>query len=265
MKNVTPLFLIVAFFITTAATAATTQMCRKQYANGNAPVIINKSLADETTDLCFSEFAIKYSGKSRTPLWSAEFLTKERVSQAACLVRKDAFHEETRLSEDQRSTLEDYKRSGWDRGHMSPNHDMSTKTAQRESFSLANIVPQSPPVNQKIWRKIEGGVRAEVQAGRSLYVITGPIFDGEELEILNDRVLIPSSVFKAVYDPNTGEGAAYIATNEKDDKGTHYSKATISKLEAMIGINLFPDMSVQNKMRMMMLPTPDAEAVCMEK
>lgn len=263
MKRITTFLLLFALSLVTFA--ATPTQCQKQYANGKAPVFINKDLADEAVSLCFSEIAVMHSGKSRTPLWSAEFLTNERISQAACLKRKDSFHEELKLPAEQRATLDDYKKSGWDRGHMSPNHDMSTLTAQKESFSLANIVPQSPHVNQRIWKKIEDGVRAEVQSGRNLYVITGPIFDGQDLEILNDRVLIPTSVFKAIFDPNSGEGAAYLATNDKDDNGNHYDQISIAKLEAMIGINLFPDMSTVNKKRMMTLPTPDAEAVCPKK
>nr|WP_278044940.1 DNA/RNA non-specific endonuclease [Moraxella caviae] len=85
-----------------------------------------------------------YSGVSRTPLWAAEHLTRERVTLAASLVREDSFRVESRLPHADRAELRDYSRSGYDRGHLAPNGDMASTSQQYDSFSLATSPHKTP-------------------------------------------------------------------------------------------------------------------------
>ncbi|WP_425953092.1 DNA/RNA non-specific endonuclease [Ralstonia pseudosolanacearum] len=229
--------------------------CAVSYFDGKAPVITNAKLAQETTPLCFSEFAVMHSGISRTPLWSAERLTAERVREARTLERKDSFHAEPLLSRSERSELKDFVRSGYQRGHMSPNGDMTTVESQHESFSLANIVPQNPDNNMHLWAGIETAVRDLAVRRGELFVITGPLFSGGKLSQLNDRVLVPTRLFKLVYDPRAGKGAVYLANNAD---GSDYSVISIAELEEMSGISFITGMSERTKSAKLPLPAPDA-------
>ncbi|TCS34744.1 endonuclease G [Paucimonas lemoignei] len=227
--------------------------CRDQFADGAAPEVIAEKLAAKTRKLCFEGFAVLHSGVSRTPLWSAERLTPARLEQAKTVERKDAFHEEKRIPFWQRAELEDYKRSGFDRGHLSPAGDMPTEQAKFDSFSLANIVPQHPRNNQILWEGIEYSTRELAFERGDLYVITGPIFEGSTLERLNGRVLVPTHLFKAIYDPINKEAGAYVAKNEA---GMAYQVISIEELEARIGIRLFPTMRADIRTKAMALPRP---------
>ena len=40
-------------------------------------------------------------------------------------------------------------------------------------------------------------------------MVTGPIFEGSSLQRINGRVLVPTFVFKAIYDPIRNEAGAY--------------------------------------------------------
>jgi len=233
--------------------------CPEHFAKGAAPEISRSAIKARTKELCFTSYAVMHSGITRTPLWSAEHLTQERIEAGANLPRPpaNAFHAEPRLPAADRAELSDYKRSGYDRGHMSPNHDMPTPEAQRESFSLANIVPQSPWINQNLWAGIEQAVRSRVLQGGELYVITGPLFEGEELGQLNGRVLVPTSVFKAIYDPRRQTASAYVASNDVKARGWNYDTLTIAELERRIGIDLFPGMPEAVKRTPWQLPQPE--------
>lgn len=194
-----------------------------------------------------------HSGISRTPLWSAEHLTAERVAESRKMKRQNAFHPEDRLPHADRAELVDYAHSGFDRGHMSPSGDMPTANAQYESFSLANIIPQDPNNNQQLWASIEESTRNLAHDDGELYVITGPLFEGTSLQRLNGRVLVPTHVFKAIYDPARHAAAAYLAENAR---GREYHVISIAELEQKVGVRLFPHLDANIRESRMELPEP---------
>ena len=152
-----------------------------------------------------------HSALSRGPLWSAEHLVRSNVDAAEQLPRRDSFHAEPQLPFGDRAELTDYVRSGFDRGHMSPNGDMPDRTAQGQSFSLANMVPQVHANNAGIWAGIEAAVRRLALDDGEVYVVTGPAFIGSQISSLKGRVLIPTHLWKVVYSPRRRLAGAYLA------------------------------------------------------
>ncbi|MBL6459552.1 DNA/RNA non-specific endonuclease [Belnapia sp. T6] len=235
------------------AACAAPSACPEHHAGGTAPDIIRPQLAAETRELCFQEYSVLYSGISRTPLAAAEHLTRERVEDARGLQRENAFHEEERLPPGQRARLGDYARSGFDRGHMAPSGDMATPEGQAESFSLANMVPQEPGSNRCLWEGIESAVRELAIQEGDVWVLTGPIFQGEELQRLNHRVLVPTSLYKAVYLPSRREAAVYVAPNAP---GMKWRTVSLTQLRDLAGLNAFPILASEVQGRAMRLPEP---------
>lgn len=227
--------------------------CPEHHPGGAAPDITRPQLASQTRELCFREYSVLYSGISRTPLAAAEHLTRERVQDARRLQRQNAFHDEDRLPPDQRARLSDYARSGYDRGHMAPSGDMATPEGQAESFSLANMVPQAPGSNRCLWEGIESAVRDLALHEGEVWVLTGPIFQGEELQRLNQRVLVPTSLYKAVYVPSRREAAAYVAPNAP---GMSWRTVSLVELRDLAGLNAFPALRPEVQRRAMQLPEP---------
>jgi endonuclease G len=227
--------------------------CLNHFAEQKAPIITKPALQTKTLGLCFEAFAVLHSGISRTPLWSAEYLTRASLRAAREVQREDNFHAEASLPQEDQAQLSDYAHSGFDRGHMSPAADMPTVQAQIESFSLANIVPQNRQNNQLLWAAIESATRHIVQQRGELYVITGPLFEGEQINRINNRVFIPTHIFKAVYDPQAKEAAAWLAPNVE---GNAYQVVSVAELEKRLHINLFPALPDSVKSRTMELPEP---------
>ena len=227
--------------------------CPGHFYAGAAPDLDNPTLAVGARDLCFLAFAVGHSAQTRTPLWSAEHLTRDGVRAARALPREGEFHDEPALPADEAADLGDYRRSGYDRGHMSPNGDMPTAEAQQQSFSLANMVPQAPQLNRRLWAEIEGATRAWAIRAGELYVVTGPVFQGESLQALNGRVLVPTLIYKAVYDPGRDRAGVYLVRNA-DDSG--YAAISVDQLTQLTGIDIFPGIPSSVKAQVTDLPAP---------
>ncbi len=243
----------VALALLPLAAGAAPTACPGHFVGGTAPDLTNPRLAGKAREICHSGYAVLHSGVTRTPLWAAEHLTRGDVEAAAGFERRGAFHAEPGLPADERARLSDYERSGYDRGHMAPSEDMPDPQAQYESFSLANVVPQDPHLNRHLWAGIERLVRGLARERGELHVVTGPVFRGETLEALNGRVLVPTGVFKAVYDPGRGQAAAYLAPNAA---GGEWRLVSLSELQGTTGIDLFPGLPAAAKDRPMDLPSP---------
>jgi endonuclease G len=235
--------------VATAAGPAA-QSCADHFVGGDAPQLTNPKLSAQTHQLCFKLFSVMDSGVTRTPLWSAEHLEAANLAAAQQLSRENSFHPEERLPSGQRAELSDYARSGFDRGHMAPNGDMPDRESQHDSFSLANMVPQNGENNRHLWASIEGAVRKMAKREGDLYVVTGPAFLGSDLQRVGN-VLVPTHLYKLVWSPRQKAGAAWFVENTADAKP---NVIPIPELERIIGINLLPALSDQEKERMLDLP-----------
>lgn len=194
----------------TATMTAAPATCDSVFFHGKKPQLA-ANLTSNGQFLCFHDFAVFYSGSTKTPLWSAEYLTKDRLLQSAKLNRVDNFHEEPRLTV-MPAHLSDYSGTGYDRGHLSPNADMKDRESQFDSFSLANIAPQDPELNRGEWANLEKRVRGFAYKTGDAYVVTGVLFKSPTVKSLNG-VLVPSHFYKAVYIPSTNESMVFVAEN----------------------------------------------------
>lgn len=164
---------------TSAAAAAETgfKSC-PQFFPGKPPLVADQSRL-AVRELCFDAFAVLHSGISKTPVFSVERLTRDQLADTQDERRTDRFFADARLRSRERATLDDYRSSGYDRGHMAPAADMPTAQAMAQSFSLANMVPQSPKNNRGVWaesiekatRKYVVGPAAIVRVVRSLWIM----------------------------------------------------------------------------------------------
>ncbi|MGP5505580.1 DNA/RNA non-specific endonuclease [Psychrobacter celer] len=231
--------------------------CSQSFYGGVYPEFTNTKLDKKTQALCMDGFAVMYSGVSRTPLWSAEHLDRRRLQQAKTIGREDSFHEESRLPKSMRASLSDYSGSGYDRGHLAPNANMANRSQQYDSFSLANIAPQSPRNNRYIWRNIESATRYLTQQYGEVYTITGVAFTGKKTKQLAERVLVPSHFFKAVYIPATNQAGVYYAPNDESER---IEVISVDELTAKVGIDVLPVLDRQTKAQAFALPLKAGES-----
>lgn len=244
------LTIIISFAISANAAQSS---CPEHFAGGMPPTLTNPKMSTKYHELCNNGYAVGYSGLTRTPLWGAEILTRGKLVQGRGLKRSNDFQADNRLPRSERSELKDYARSGYDRGHVVPSADFADPASQNESFLLSNMIPQDPDNNRGLHEGIESAVRKEAKRRGAIYVVSGPLFQGGDLLSLKGRVIIPTGIFKCIYDAVRQEAGCYIEANAP---GTQYNIASVAEVEQSAGIDLFPAMPPQAKNRAMKLPAP---------
>lgn len=221
--------LLVGLFLAPVAYA---DSCPQHFPAGVAP-----TSQDQVNILCSTDFAVGFSVKTREAVWSAEHLTRQQVMAAEKLKGRGKFVPDTRLPSDEQIELDDYKRSGWSRGHLTPSGDMPTKETRQETFVLSNIVPQDTAMNAGVWAHIESVVRKTAEQDGEVWVLTGPAFHPRKGTIGKDRIPVPSSIWKVIYIPDRQIEAIIVCKNMR---GVQCNAVDEASLQRVTGIDPFP-------------------------
>lgn len=235
---------IICLSTTVLAHAATDfSRCPQFFVQGAAPQVRNTQSLNPRA-LCFESFAVLHSGTTKTPVYVAERLNAQQVADAKDEERTNRFFADARLPRAERAELDDYKGSGYDRGHMAPAGDMPDAAAMAQSFSLANMVPQAPQNNRKTWAGIEKATRKYVQRAKGdVYVITGPVFGTTRPTTIGaDQVWVPQYLFKLVYDSTTHRAWAHWVENT--DSARAGKPITYRELVQRTGVEFLPGVSI---------------------
>ena len=185
-------------------------------------------------------YTLAYDECHEQAAWVAYLLTRERVM--GTYPRKDRFEPDTMVVTGS-STLEDYRGSGYDRGHLAPAADMKwSSQAMRESFLMSNMSPQLKSFNDGIWRIIEEQVRSWAMKYDSLWIVTGPVLKYDLETIGKNRVSVPEYFYKVVYSPNRNEAIGILIKHENSKRPLRAFAVPIDEIEKVTGIDFFPGM-----------------------
>ena len=184
-----------------------------------------------------THYSLSYSEKHEQAEWVFYEINKERI--LGLVNRTDDFRSDKSISTNSAS-LDDYKSTGYDRGHLAPAYDFSFSTsAMSESFYMSNISPQHPSFNYGVWKDLEGLVR-KWGVNSTLYVVSGPVFGSCVSTIGSNNVCIPESYYKVIYDPLEERMIAFVMPNEKGTKSLKEYVCTTDYLEKITNIDFFP-------------------------
>ncbi len=185
-------------------------------------------------------FDMGYSEVYEQASWVVYVLTREEVEEG-WVSRTDDFRSDTSLITGSAS-LDDYRGSGFDRGHLAPAGDMKwSQIAMSESFLLSNMSPQLPTFNRGVWRRLEEQVRDWAVEKDSLYVITGPVFNLVESVIGENEVGVPGAYFKVLADlsPPSHSFIAFLLPHEGSSSDLMEFAITVDSLERVTGYDFF--------------------------
>lgn len=193
-------------------------------------------------------YMVGYSDIRGNPLWVA-YKLKQVPLNAPHLKRPDNFSTDIRNLTFIKSS--DYTSSGYDRGHMAPNHAISVlygKTAQEETFLMTNITPQKPNLNQKIWQKLEEmELNKFTDEFKEVWVYTGPIFNKETQRLKSSFfVEIPDAFYKiyiGIKEDNTFKTLSFvIPQNVKPQEKIEKFAVSIQDIEKLSGFDFLHEL-----------------------
>ena len=184
-------------------------------------------------------YALGFSARHKQPLWVAYRLTGTEVTNAV-VRRAQQFSFDPEIKGGS-ATLEDYKGSGYDRGHLAPAADMKWDAQMmQESFLLSNVSPQVNSFNGGIWKRLEDWCRGLAVRRGSLFVITGPVFPDDETHetIGASKVTVPKFFYKVVYDEREQRMVGFIMPN-KANKNIYKFAVSVDEVEEATGLDFF--------------------------
>ena len=230
-------FAVIAFFVSNK---------KKAHSNTTKGQVPQSLEIPRTTNSNVSGTIIKHTGYTvsfnsdwNIPNWVAYELTKEEV--AGDESRSEHFLPDPEISNC--PTIDDYKNSGYDRGHMAPAGDMKwSSTAMKESFYLSNICPQNHNLNSGDWKSLEEHLRTMATQYDKVYIACGPIVSASPKTIGKDhKVTVPAAFFKAVLRQKGKFWSAigFMFANEAGHKNLSTYAMSIEDLQIVTDLDFF--------------------------
>lgn len=198
----------------------------------------------------YKGMTVSFNSELHIPNWVAWELTAEEATGTES--RSDRFYGDPDI--EGCAWPEDYKGSGYDRGHMAPAGDMKwDKDAMEETFCMTNILPQDGSLNRGTWKKIEEKCRARAACDSAIIIVCGPVLTEAPREYIGtSRVAVPQRLFKVVLSPwaETPQAIGFLMDNGAVPGGMQAAAVTVDEIEALTGHDFFsslPD-SIENKL-----------------
>lgn len=231
MKKI-PLLLLLLFFCVTMVFAQGINL-----SNVEIPTV-----KDDRSDRVITHkgYTVSYNYDWKIPNWVAYELTDREV--AGEVPRYNRFKPDPMVPQNATAVTEDYKHSGYDRGHMAPAADMKwDEQAMKESFYLSNICPQNPNLNGGVWKDLEEQVRDLASQKGRIFVVCGPIVTDDSHTLGENKVVVPQAFFKVLLQEEKGEvhTIGFIYENVSGRKPMSTYAMTVDEVEEITNIDFF--------------------------
>ena len=146
-----------------------------------------------------------------------------------------------------------YKKSGYDKGHLCPASDMQfSKEAFDDTFYTSNIAPQDHNFNSGIWNTLEQKVRYWAKKYDGFYVVTGPVFTKSMLTIGSEHVAVPEFFYKVLLKKSGSvcKMIAFLVPSHNSNEPLYTFVVSTDKLEQLTGIDFYPNLDDETENRL---------------
>ncbi len=189
--------------------------------------------------ISYTGYTVGFNSKHHQPNYVAwELLATETDGP---IPRADDFTVDTEVTGC--AQLDDYRHSGFDRGHMCPAGDMKwDERAMQACFMLTNICPQDKALNSGSWKKLEEKCRRWAQRDSALIIVCGPILSDQMTHRIGEsQVSVPERFFKVILAPyaNPPRAIGFVMPNGRVPGGMQATACSVDHVEAVTGFDFF--------------------------
>lgn len=236
----------IQILILSVFTSCVPSRCNNSIISENYELYVKESVALNSNMIFYQGYNVSYNQILLIPNWvSYELIADETDGEFS---RKGkSFRPDPSLLLKQANN-DDYRNSGWSRGHMAPAGDFKwNEDAMWETFYYTNCCPQNQSLNSGQWSTLEKKTRDCANKYGKVFVVTGPIV-GENIHgtIGANKVVVPDAFFKALM---TGTQAiAFVMYNTSTNENMQKCAMSVDRLETITGLDFFPEIadSIEN-------------------
>ncbi len=194
--------------------------------------------AVESKEYDYTGFKVSFNRHNRTPNWVAwELLGSETRGEAK---RHNRFWQDRDV--DGCPTTNDYRNSGYDRGHMCPAAEQKwSAEAMDDCFVMANMCPQDHSLNSGAWNTLENKERNWAVRDSAIVIVAGPIYNADDIKTIGNGVLVPSAFFKVLLAPYVEKprAIAFVFPNMSSPGSMQNYVMTVDDVEKLTGYDFF--------------------------
>ncbi|MFS4494373.1 DNA/RNA non-specific endonuclease [Maribacter sp. 2308TA10-17] len=195
-------------------------------------------------------FMLSYNEPYEQAEWIGYVLEKKHLTNDD---RKRPYFIEDPKVKTKSADWRNYKRSGYDRGHLCPAGDRRfSEYAYNETFYTSNISPQDRDFNAGVWNRLEMKIRQWVKKDGTHFVFTGGILEQDLEEIGEEDVDVPRYFYKIVAkgNPKSMKAIAFLMANKPSSKPIEQFTVTIDEIEKRTGIDFFKELPEEAELRL---------------
>lgn len=195
-------------------------------------------------------YTLSYNEKYEQAEWIAYELKKKYVKSSN--FNRPYFIEDPKVKTGS-ANWRNYKKSGYDKGHLCPAGDMGfALQAFVDTFFTSNISPQNHDFNRGIWNRLEQKVRYWATKYDGVYVITAGVLQPNIKTIGKERVLVPNFFYKIILDNYNGQYKmiAFLIPNTNTNKPLYDFVVSVDRIEKLTGIDFFPQLDNNTENRL---------------
>ena len=195
-----------------------------------------------------NSYSFSYSEEHEQSEWVAYYLDNDDIANTNF---ERPFFEQDPIVKTESADWRNYKKSGYDKGHLCPAGDRKKSFDDyTETFFTSNISPQEHEFNSGVWNRLEEKVRYWATKNDGLYVVTGGVLSDNLETIGKESVSVPKYFYKVLLSKDGSKMIGFLVPHENSKQPLYEFVVSVDEIEKMTGIDFYPNLedAIENQL-----------------